>query len=240
MSPNPLDHIAAAHQRIADAHRQALDAHKQAANERKAARGSASSSGGSAVIRDQLIDAAERLLQERPVSALTTRDIARAAGLSDGVLYNYFANKNDLLVAALLRRYDAWVVTFEAGLPVAGEGDVEANLRVLAEAILGLTTATIPAVSGLMSEADLMHQFLAELHGDERGLQRTLGRVGAYLTEEQALKRLGAFDVDAAVTTLVGSMIALGLSGMVTGRSEEETRGQVRGIVAALLGGLEP
>ena len=49
-------------------------------------------------LRNHLIDVAERLLAERPVSSITTRDIARAGEVSDGVLYNYFASKNDLLV----------------------------------------------------------------------------------------------------------------------------------------------
>jgi hypothetical protein len=67
---------------------------------------------------------------------------------------------------------------------------------------------------------------------------RTVRRVAAYLTAEQELGRLGTFDVQVAVTTLAGSMMALGMSGMVTGRSEAESREQIRGIVATVLGGL--
>ncbi len=74
-----------------------LERHRAARN---ASKDSASRSG--AELRELLIDAADRLLADRQVSAITTRDIARAAGLSDGVLYNYFANKNDLVVVALL------------------------------------------------------------------------------------------------------------------------------------------
>ena len=224
MSPNPIEHVSAAHQRLAAMHKRAA--------------GGDAPPGGSPVIREQLIDAAERLLGERQVSAITTRDIARAAGLSDGVLYNYFANKNDLVVAALLRRFDAQLGVFEAGLPTAGEGDVEANLVAFAEAWFGLATAVMPTVVGLMSEPDLMHRFFDEIHGEDYGMRRTFGRVAAYLTAEQKLGRLGAFDVQAAVTTLVGSMMALAMSGMVTGRDDVESRSQIRLIVATLLTGL--
>jgi len=220
MSPNPLDHIAAAHKRAFGP------------------RGAAAASGGSPVIREQLIDAAERLLAERQVSALTTRDIARAAGLSDGVLYNYFANKNDLLVAALLRRFEGQLTTFEANLPKPGEGAVGANLAEYAEACFLLATAVMPTVVGLMSEPDLMHRFFDEIHGDEYGMPRTFDRVASYLQAEQGLGRLAPFHVQTAVTTLVGSMMALALSGMVTTRSEEESGVQIRLIVATLLRGL--
>ncbi len=224
MSPNPLDHIASAHERMRSVHKRAA--------------GGDSPPGGSPVIREQLIDAAERLLKERQVSAITTRDIARAAGLSDGVLYNYFANKNDLVVAALRRRFDAQLASFEANLPTPGEGDVEANLLAYAEAWFTLATSVMPTVVGLMSEPDLMHRFFDEIHGQDYGMRRTFGRVAAYLKAEQGLGRLRAFDVQAAVMTLVGSMMALGMSGMVTGRSEADSREQIRGIVTTLLTGL--
>jgi AcrR family transcriptional regulator len=225
MSPRPFDHLSAAHERV------------KAAHQRAAGKGT-TPPGGSAILREQLLDAAERLIGERPVSQITTRDIARTAGLSDGVLYNYFANKNDLVVAALLRRFDADLAAFEADLPTPGEGDVEANLVAWAEAWFGLASAVMPTVVGLMSEPDLMHRFLSEIHGEDYGMRRTFGRVAAYLTAEQGLGRLGEFDVQAAVTTLVGSMLALAMSGMVTGRDEGETRERIRGIVRTVLKGI--
>ncbi len=231
MSPSPFDHLASAHRRIADAHKQALDAHKARV------RGTAPS-GSSPEIREKLIDAAERLLAERQVSGITSRDIARAAGLSDGVLYNYFATKNDLVVAALLRRFDAQLTGYERDLPEPGSGDVEENLVAYALAWLGLATATMPTVVGLMSEPDLMHLFLGEIHDEERGIRRAFGRIVGYLTEEQGLGRLGDFDVEAAATAFVGSMVALGLQGVMTGQTDAEPGERVRKIVRTLVDGL--
>ena len=195
---------------------------------------------GAADLREQLVDAAERLLAERQVSAITTRDIARAANLSDGVLYNYFANKNDLVVAALLRRYDGHARQFEAGLPAAGSGTVEANLNACGETMFALATETLPAVAGLMSEPALLHQFMAEIHGDERGMQRMFGQIGAYLAAEQALGRLGGFDVGAAVTTFFGAITALGLGAAVAGLDAATQRAHIPAVVAILLEGIAP
>ena len=47
----------------------------------------------SQTIEGSLIDAAASLLAERETTAVTAREIARRAGLSDGVLYNYFEDK---------------------------------------------------------------------------------------------------------------------------------------------------
>jgi AcrR family transcriptional regulator len=224
MSPSPFDHLASAHRRLADAHR--------------AVREKVTRSGSSPEIREKLVDAAERLVAERQVSTITTRDIARAAGLSDGVLYNYFADKNDLVVAALVRRVDVELAAFQAALPTSGEGDVEEGLVAYARAILDFATAMMPTIVGLMSEPDLLHQFLAEIHDREYGIHREYERIVAYLEAERGLGRLGEFDVEAAVTALVGSMVALAIGGMVTGRDEAESREQVRAVVRTLLGGL--
>ena len=217
MSHNPLEHLAAAHKRAFGTPRAAAPA---------------------GALREQLLDAAERLLADRQVSAITTRDIARAAGLSVGVLYNYFADKNDLIVAALLRRYEAQLAVFEADLPAAGEGDIEANLVRYAEALFALASETLPSIAGLVSDPALMHRFVAEIHGPEFGMQRTLGQIAAYLVAEQRLGRLGEFDVAAAVTAFAGSMIALGIQAMVGGSAPDDARAQIPVVVRTLVGGL--
>ena len=53
-------------------------------------------------LRDYLIETAARLIDQRGSAGLAVRDIARAAKVADGVLYNYFEDKEDLLVHALL------------------------------------------------------------------------------------------------------------------------------------------
>ena len=52
---------------------------------------------------DQILDAAARLFAERGFHRTTTHDIAEAAQVSEGTLYNYFDNKNDLLFGILER-----------------------------------------------------------------------------------------------------------------------------------------
>jgi AcrR family transcriptional regulator len=53
--------------------------------------------------REQLLAAGARLLAERPFEEVSTEEIARAAGVSKGLLYHYFPTKKGFLIAALER-----------------------------------------------------------------------------------------------------------------------------------------
>lgn len=55
---------------------------------------------------EDLLDAAARLVVERGVEALTTREIAEAAGAPVASLYQYFADKEDVLLALAQRDMD--------------------------------------------------------------------------------------------------------------------------------------
>src|SRR5512147_1631665 len=52
---------------------------------------------------EHILDAAARLFAEHGFHRTTTKDIAQAADVSEGTLYNYFENKNDLLFSILER-----------------------------------------------------------------------------------------------------------------------------------------
>jgi AcrR family transcriptional regulator len=159
-------------------------------------------------LREHLIDTAERLLAERPVATITTRDIARAAAVSDGVLYNHFDDKHDLLLAALLRRYQALAGRFDAAVPAAGTATVEQNLRVYAEAMLDLHGRLLPTIAGLVSEPVLMHRFVDAIHGVPFGPQHNQHRLADYVAAEQALGRIAA-DVDPQATGILVTGAAL-------------------------------
>lgn len=53
--------------------------------------------------REQLLAAGARLLTERPYNEVSIEEIARAAGVSKGLLYHYFPTKKDFMIAAIER-----------------------------------------------------------------------------------------------------------------------------------------
>jgi AcrR family transcriptional regulator len=200
-------------------------------------------------LREHLIEVAERLLAERPAPTITTRDLARAAGVSDGVLYNYFDNKDDLIVTALVRRYTGLVDRFEALLPVPGDLDVADGLAAHLAAVRDLVAAAAPIAAGLVAAPVLLHRFIMAIHESPLGPQRLIAPIAGYLEGEHRLGRLHVLDPAATTHLLTGTGILLGLTGFARGAglgpAGDEQPGQPRGgtlegAVTVLLAGIRP
>lgn len=71
-----------------------------------------------------ILDAAVRVFGSRGYHGTSVRDIAEAAGLSPGSLYNHFSSKHDLLVVILERSLDNLVAASEDALYVAAPDPV--------------------------------------------------------------------------------------------------------------------
>src|SRR5689334_10006811 len=115
-------------------------------------------------LREHLIASADALLGEHAPLVLTTRDIAHAAGVSDGVLYNHFADKEELIVAAVTRRVLRLSDRLEAAIPTPGSGDLADNLTAMAGALLTLHEEALPLIAGLLAAPDLLHRVFDALH----------------------------------------------------------------------------
>ena len=172
-------------------------------------------------LREYLIATAARLIGERGSAGLAVRDITREAQVADGVLYNYFEDKEDLLAHALLAHVGS-VMQAAPQMPPAGTGTVAENLRLFIDLGLQTLAQVAPAFAGLVSQPGVLIRFHAMVGGDAafvggdpepgpepapdgaRGLPDTLR---SYLLAEQRLGRIDpAADVDAAVTLIVGTI----------------------------------
>lgn len=59
--------------------------------------------------RSQIIGAAVQVISEKGFQKTTVRQIAQAAGIADGTIYNYFKNKDDILMAIISQLTEAEV-----------------------------------------------------------------------------------------------------------------------------------
>ena len=176
-------------------------------------------------LREYLIATAARLIGERGGTGLAVRDIAREAQVADGVLYNYFEDKEDLLAHALLVHVGS-VMQAAPRMPAAGTGTVAGNLRLFIDRGLQTLARVAPAFAGLVSQPGVLSRFHAMVGGDaafvgggERRADQAPGEpdpdgprglpdvLRGYLLAEQRLGRIDqAADVDAAVTLVVGAI----------------------------------
>jgi AcrR family transcriptional regulator len=117
-------------------------------------------------LRDYLIETAARMIDQRGSAGLAVRDIAREAQVADGVLYNYFEDKEDLLVHALLAHVGNVMASAPGLLPPPGEGTVAENLRVFIDGGIANLLRVTPAFAGLISQPKVLTRFHAMVGGD--------------------------------------------------------------------------
>ncbi len=121
--------------------------------------------GGDQSLRDHLITTAARLIDQRGSAGLSVRDIARQAQVADGVLYNYFEDKEDLLAHALLAHVGT-VMASAPQPPPAGSATVQENLRLLIDGGIAVLVRVMPAFAGLLSQPKVLSRFHAMVGGD--------------------------------------------------------------------------
>jgi AcrR family transcriptional regulator len=117
-------------------------------------------------LREHLIVTAARLIDQRGSAGLAVRDIAREAKVADGVLYNYFEDKEDLLAHALLAHVGNVMASAPQLLPPPGEGTLAENLRVFIEGGMASLLRVTPAFAGLLSQPKVLTRFHAMVGGD--------------------------------------------------------------------------
>jgi AcrR family transcriptional regulator len=101
--------------------------------------------------RTQILDAATRVFASKGFNRATIRDVAQDAGVADGTIYNYFANKTDLLFGLLDRLNDT--ERRPASLALAAEASFADYFRAYVR----------ERVVALWSNADLFRAVLPEL-----------------------------------------------------------------------------
>ncbi|MQY16163.1 hypothetical protein SRB5_63560 [Streptomyces sp. RB5] len=168
--------------------------------------------GGGQTLRDHLIATAARLIAERGTAGLTVRDIAREARVADGVLYNHFKAKEELLAQAL-RAHVRAVMETAPPAPTAGEGEIAANLRAYTDSGLTVIARILPAFAGLIGQPKVLALFHADGFPEGGGVFRTA--LADYLRAEQSLGRVSASaSPEAAATMIMGACHELILPGL--------------------------
>jgi AcrR family transcriptional regulator len=141
--------------------------------------------------RRALIEATAEVIRRVGVAGLTTKQVARAAGRSEGTIYNHFTDKLDL-VEALLRTYvDDLRISMEQLEP--GRGEVVEQLRTLMRGQIAARRQLLPVEAGLLADPDLRERHRDMLDDAQKGPQRGHHRLTEYLEAEQ---RLGRFPAD--------------------------------------------
>jgi AcrR family transcriptional regulator len=115
--------------------------------------------------RTQILDAATRVFASKGFNRATIRDVAQDAGVADGTIYNYFANKTDLLFGLLDRLNDT--ERRPASLAQAAQSPLadfmRAYLRERVEALWSNTDLFRAVLPELLANPELRQRYYDEL-----------------------------------------------------------------------------
>ena len=112
--------------------------------------------------REQIVGAATRVFAEKGFRRATTREVARAAGVSEGTIYNYFEDKDALLLAILdrLNETERRAADFEEGMATDFRGFLEQYLRRRMSLIWENREAFRVVLSEMLVNAELRERYL--------------------------------------------------------------------------------
>ncbi len=155
--------------------------------------------------RDRILDAATRIFAEKGFERATIRDIAGAAGIADGTIYNYFANKSALLLALLDRLNETG--QRESHFAAGSEADLSSFLRgYLKQRFATLTGSGSDIFRVLLSEVLVDRELRKRYYQEVLAPTFAIGERALLQQAEQGLSR----PLDPVLTSRV-------LAGMVLG-----------------------
>lgn len=138
--------------------------------------------------RQKILEATEVLIQMKGLSRVTTREIARETGMSEGALYRHFERKEQVFFAILTKYLPPFLDTLQSH--TAGTGTVSANLEAIALASIHYYGHLLPVAASFVSDKDLLAQYHKAFAQIEGGPHTFFEVVATYIEEEQQLGRI--------------------------------------------------
>jgi AcrR family transcriptional regulator len=180
---------------------------------------------------DAILEAAAHIIASGGLIAYNTNAVAERAGVSIGSLYQYFPNKDALMVALIERSQREKLTHIQAAVGAMGDADLETTIRILVRAAQqhhrenSLLASAIDHEEARLPIAEMLDGYLAQ------GGEALRGLLAQKLGPDTQL------DIDRAVRTLPALARAVGdawanLSPPQIAMAEEEA---VRAVLGYLL-----
>jgi AcrR family transcriptional regulator len=139
---------------------------------------------------------------------VSSQELARRAGVSDGTLFRRFGTKVKLFQKAMRlpdMEEEPW---FTEMLARAGEGDLETHLRELATGLGRFLDQVLPAMHTVHRHGGLSIAQMRDLCGDEElPPERTVGRFRRLFAREMELGRMRSGDAATLADMFVGAVV---------------------------------
>jgi AcrR family transcriptional regulator len=186
-------------------------------------------------VREQLFDAAERVLLRDGPGALTSRAVTTEAGVAKGVLHRHFTDFGGFLAELALDRIDRIDRQAAALRHSAGAGTVVGNLTTALTELFG--SVALPLIGLVISRDDLRARLRAAGAGRLPVVVQTTAMIASYLAAERDLGRIAA---DAQVDMLAPMLVGTGHLEFAGREAASPDAARVRKAVVAVIAGVLP
>jgi AcrR family transcriptional regulator len=156
--------------------------------------------------RSEILRAAEKLMSTKGLSGVTTRQISREVGCSEGALYVHFKGRLELLLAMLEESLPDARQSLRALEGRAGEGSPQTNLVTAITGLYRFHRRVVPLFAGLFAEPKLLAAYRKSLIAQNKGPHLAIEALEKYIEVEQKLGRLDTkIDANLAASMLLSS-----------------------------------
>jgi AcrR family transcriptional regulator len=156
--------------------------------------------------RDRILDAAAEVMTRLGLARATTKEIARAAGCSEALLYKHFREKEEIFLGVLRDRLPNLTATLAALPGQAGTGSVRERLAEVVEVGVRFYEAGLAIGSSMLGDPELVRRHREWMVSHDVGPQLANRMLADYLRAEQQAGRVAAgVDADAAAALLLGA-----------------------------------
>lgn len=191
--------------------------------------------------RQRILRAAFHVMQTKGLTKTTTREIARAARVADGMVFYHFKNRVDLLLQVLTSSVPNLRDSVMQLPLLVGEGTVAGNLSELLQTIFEFHQVVAPLVSALMAEPELLKQYRDALATMRAGPQTLELAISAYLRAEQRLRRVSPHaDPQIFAALMIATSFQHAHESAFFARTERAPGAWARDAVNALMAGMLP
>jgi AcrR family transcriptional regulator len=187
-------------------------------------------------VREAIIETTLALIAARGVARLTTKEIAREAGVSEASIYYHFEDKPALVEAVILDGILAPFQGFTRGFPErAATRSVEQALLEFAEGLSGFWERILPLLSAVQSDVDLRVSFQKRVNKLDLGPHRGVRLIGAYLQNQREHGHVRAdVDPEEAAMLICGACYLIGFQQHMLGPGAKRKLPPLRATITQL------
>ena len=181
--------------------------------------------------REQIVGAATRVFAEKGFRRATTREVARAAGVSEGTIYNYFEDKDALLMAILngLNETERRAEDFEEGMSTDFRGFLKEYLRRRMSLIWENREVFRVVLSEMLVNAELREMYLRQV------VEPTMRIAEEHFRSRMKQGEVRQTDAPLAMRSVAGAVLGVLVLGLLGDEEIGSRSDEVPDVLAGLL-----